>query len=424
MPATVPNGGTYTLEIDTGFDFDSFRLDNATKGVLDNTTYTLGPNSTFADVTEYVKRIDYRRGRHRPTDQFGAGTMTVIIDDELAGGALSPYDPGSPYYDPDNNQPGIAPMRAIRLKRDTDLLFVGVINNYDYQFEMSGDNTIILQCVDGFYQMSQAVLDEWNVVAETSGQRLASLLDLPEVDLFPGALRNIDTGTVNLGHAAAYTVPAGTNALVYAQQINSTAEFGRIFMARDGVFTFQPRIGNTLSGPVIQFSDTNPLQAKYNDIQIEFDASNVVNRAVVTGLDGDTATSQDLASQATYFIQTTAITNSLLHEQTEIDDAAAYLIEGQPSPRFTSVQSPFLMLTNSQRTAAATVDIGDTISVSKTVTGVGSIAEELSVEGIDGTITFDTGHTIRFWTSPTTVVYELILDDPVYGVLDADNGLG
>lgn len=424
MPATVPNGGTYTLEIDTGFDIGSFRLDDPVKGVLDNTDYLLGPTTTFADVTEYVKRIDYRRGRHRPTDQFGAGTMTVVIDDELAGGALSPYDVGSPYYDPDNNQPGIAPMRAIRLKRGTEYLFTGIINTFDYQFEMSGDNTVILQCVDGFYQLSQAVLAEWNVTPETSGQRIDSMLDLPEVNLFPGALRDIDPGTVNLGHDAAYTVPAGTNALVYAQQINQTAEFGRLFMAADGVLTFQKRIGVTLSGPVIEFSDVNPLQAKYNDIQIEFDASNVVNRAVVTALDGDTGLADDLASQAQYFIQTTSITNSLLHEQTELDDAALYLINGQPSPRFTSVQTAFLMLTNGQRDAVAAVDIGDTISVSKTVTGVGSIAEELSVEGIDGTITFDTGHTVRFWTSPTTVAYELILDDPIYGVLDANNVLG
>jgi len=423
MPATVVNSGSYTLEIDTGYDYLAFTLDDPLKGILDNSTYVLGPTQTFADVTTFVKRIDYRRGRHRPTDQFSAGTMTVVLDDELAGGALSPYDPGSPYYDPANNQPGIAPMRAIRLKRDSTYIFTGIINNFDYQFEMSGDNQVILQCVDGFYQLSQAVLDQWNVTTETSGERLESLLDLPEVNLFPGALRDIDPGTVNLGHDSAYTVPAGTNALTYAQQINYTSEFGRLFMASSGVFTFQPRIGSTLSGPVIEFSDTNPLQAKYNDVQIEFDASNVVNRAVVTGLDGDIGLAEDLTSQATYFIQGRNIGNSLLHDQNELDDAATYLLQGTPEPRFTSVQTEFLMLTTGQRDDAVTVDIGDTIYVSKQVTGVGSIGEELSVEGIDGSIQFDRGHTIRFWTAPTTVVYVLELDSPVYGFLD-QNVLG
>jgi hypothetical protein len=424
MPASVITAGTYTVEIDTGFDFQSFRLDDATKGVLNNTEYTLGPNTTFADVTEYVKRVEYRRGRQRPTDQFSAGTMLVVLDDELAGGALSPYDPGSPYYDPDNNQPGIAPMRRIRLLRGTEPLFVGVIQNFNYQFEMDNDNLVLLQCVDGFYQLSQAVLDEWNVTSQTSGQRIDSLLDLPEVDLFPGAERDIDLGTVNLGHDAAYTVPAGTSALAYASQINSTAEFGRLFVARDGVLTFQPRIGNTLSGPALEFSDVNPLKAKYNDIQIEFDASNVVNRAVVTGLDGDTGVADDLPSQATYFIQTTSITNSLLHEQTELDDAATYLLNPLPEPRFTSIQTAFYLLTNTQKDAAAIVDIGDTIEVSKTVTGVGNVAEELSVEGIDATITFDTGHTIRYWTAPTTVVELLVLDSLENGTLDDNNVLG
>jgi hypothetical protein len=274
--------------------------------------------------------------------------------------------------------------------------------------------------VDGFYQLSQAVLNQWNVTAETSGERLESLLDLPEVNLFPGALRDIDPGTVNLGHDSAYTVPAGTNALTYAQQINYTSEFGRLFMAAGGVLTFQPRIGSTLSSPVIEFSDTNPLQAKYNDVQIEFDASNVVNRAVVTGLDGDIGLAEDLASQASYFIQGRNIGNSLLHDQNELDDAATYLLQGIPEPRYTSVQTEFLMLTNTQKTAAVSVDIGDTIYVSKQVTGVGSIAEELSVEGIDGSIQFDRGHTIRFWTAPTTVVYIMTLDDPNYGILNVN----
>jgi hypothetical protein len=80
------------------------------------------------------------------------------------------------------------------------------------------------------------------------------VLDLPEVD-FPAGARAIATGTVNLGHDSAYTVPAGTNALQYLTQINETAEFGRLFMSRAGVLTFQERIGTTLSAPVAEFHD-------------------------------------------------------------------------------------------------------------------------------------------------------------------------
>jgi hypothetical protein len=423
MATPVVQSGDYLIELDTGFIQDGFTLDDATKGVLNNSQYVLDGTTQFADITQWCQRVTYRRGRRLDTDQFGPGTMTVVLDDTLAGGILSPYDTSSPYYDVANDEPGLAPLRVIRLSRQGTYLFVGNVVNYDYQFQLGGSNIVNILAADGFYKLAQCYLDEWNVTTETSGERLESLLDLPEVALFPGALRNIATGTVNLGHDAAFTVPVGTNALQYAQQINQTAEFGRLFMDRTGVFTFQERIGTTLSAPVVEFDDQGTHLA-YNDLEIEFDASHVVNRASVTSLDGDTGTDNDLASQSTYFIQTRAITSSLLHDQGELDTAAAYLLVPDPSPRFTSVATNFALLTSLQRDAVALVDIGDTITIEKDVLGFGPLAEELAVEGIDAVIDFAQGHTVRFYTSPTTVVFQLILDDPVYGVLDSTNVLG
>jgi hypothetical protein len=423
MATPVVQSGDYLIELDTGFLQDAFTLDDATRGVLNNTNYVLDGTTQFADITQWCKQVTYRRGRRLDTDQFGPGTMTVVLDDTLAGGILSPYDTSSPYYNPANNQPGLAPLRAIRLSREGAYLFVGVVVNYDYQFQLGGNNLVNILAADGFYKLAQCYLDELNVTPETSGERLETILDLPEVALFPGALRNVATGTVNLGHDAAFTIPQGTNALQYAQQINQTAEFGRLFMDRTGVFTFQERIGTTLSGPVVDFDDQGA-QTPYNDLEIEFDASHVVNRAAVTSLDGDTGTDDDAASQTEYFIQTRAITSSLLHDQGELDAAATYLLVPNPQPRFTSVATNFALLTSLQRDAVALIDIGDTIAIEKDVLGFGPLTEELAVEGIDAVINFAQGHTVRFYTSPTTVVFALILDDPVYGVLDSANVLG
>jgi hypothetical protein len=52
------------------------------------------------------------------------------------------------------------------------------------------------------------------------------------------------------------------------------------------------------------------------------------------------------------------------------------------------------------------------------------IGSELSVEGIYAVIDVARGHTLTFYTAPTTIVYLFTLDDPVYGVLDAANVLG
>ena len=429
MPGVaVVNSGNYDLKIGTGFTVNAFTLDNATSGVLDNTTFVLDGDSEFADVMDSVTNINVRRGRRDVGDQFSAGTMTFTIQD--VDGIFNPFDQNSPYYDTPQSKPGLAPLREVQLIRydNTDspeFLFSGYVVNYDYNFALGGLDTVTVYCADQFYLLAQTYLDELNVTAETSGERIETVLDLPEVD-FPAAARDISTGTVNLGHDSVYTVPAGTNVLQYLTQINETAEFGRLFMSRDGVLTFQDRIGTTLSAPVADFKDDGT-NYKYDGVGISFEADSVINRAVVTGLDGDTYTASDAGSIAEYFIQTASITNSLLHEAASIQAAAEYLLNPEPEPRYTSVATQYLMLTTGQKDTLATVDIGDTISVEKTFpsgSGTTQLAQNLAIEGIEHRLDFNTGHRVLYSTSPTTIVFELILNDAVYGTLDELNALG
>jgi hypothetical protein len=429
MPGVaVVNSGNYDLKIATGFTVNAFTLDNVTSGVLNNTEFVLDGDSEFADVMASVTNINVKRGRRDVGDQFSAGTMTFTIQD--VDGVFNPFDQSSPYWDTPQAKPGLAPLREVQLIRydntdNPEFLFSGYVVNYDYNFALGGLDTVTVYCADQFYLLAQTYLDELNVTPETSGERIETVLDLPEVD-FPAGARDISTGTVNLGHDAAYTVPAGTNVLQYLTQINETAEFGRLFMSRDGVLTFQDRIGTTLIAPVADFHDDGT-GYKYDGVGISFEADSVVNRAVVTGLDGDTYTASDSGSIAEYFIQTESITNSLLHEAAAIQAAAEYLLNPEPEPRYTSVATKYLMLTTAQKDTLATVDIGDTISVEKTFpsgSGTSQLAQELSVEGIEHRLDFNTGHRILYSTSPTTIVYELILDDAVYGTIDEDNVLG
>jgi hypothetical protein len=393
-----------------------------------NSNFVLDGTTEFADVLDSVTNINVRRGRRDVGDQFSAGTMTFTIQD--VDGIFNPFDQNSPFYDTPQAKPGLAPLREVRLIRysSTDVpesLFSGYVVNYDYNFALGGLDTVTVYCADQFYLLAQTFLDTFNVTPETSGERIETVLDLPEVD-FPAGARNIATGTVDLGSVGAYTVPEGTNVLQYLTQINETAEFGRLFMSRAGVLTFQNRIGNTLSAPVAAFHDDGT-NFKYDGVGISFEADSVVNRAVVSGLSGSSHTATDPASIATYFIQTVSITDSLLHNAGQIQDAAEYLLNPEPEPRYTSVATKYLMLTTAQKDTLATVDIGDTISVEKTFasgTGTTQLAQELSVEGIEHRLDFSTGHSVLYSTAPTTIVYELILDDAIYGVLDAENVLG
>jgi hypothetical protein len=429
MPGVaVLDSGNYDLQIETGFIVNRFILDDVTAGVLNNTLFVLDGNTEFADVMASCTNVTVRRGRRDVGDQFSAGTMTFTIQD--VDGIFNPFDDNSPYYDTPLSKPGLAPMRKVQLIRydqtdSPEYLFSGYVVNYDYNFALGGLDTVTVYCADQFYLLAQTFMDQLNVVAETSGERIETVLDLPEVD-FPALQRNIATGTVNLGHVGAYTVPAGTNVLQYITQINQTAEFGRLFMSRDGVLTFQERIGDTLTPPVASFNDDNT-GTVYDQLGISFEADQVVNRAVVAGLSGTSSTASNAGSIATYFIQNTSILDSLLHDASEIQDAALYLLNPLPEARFTSVGTQFLMLTDTEKDTLATIDIGDTIAIEKTFqsgAGTTQLTQDLSVEGIEHYLNFASGHRVMYSTSPTVVLYELILDDLLYGTISTINALG
>ena len=419
MATSVIASGDYELFIDTGFQLDAFTLDDAVKGVLDNTQYVLDGTTEFAPMMQYSKSISINRGRREIGDQFSAGTMSFTLDDNLAGGILNPLYTSSPFVDP-AGQFTLAPLRRVSFGRYNSAntfveLFAGQIVNYDYAYELGGNNTVTVYCADDFYLLAQTSMDEFNVSEELSSARLSAILDLPEV-AYPVASRDISTGTQTLGGAAAYTIANGTNVKAYIDQIQA-AEQGRIFMSRTGVLNSDPRIGNTLSGSVADFHDDGT-NIPYNSLAITYNADQIVNRASVQHLGATSPeVADDLASQVKYLIQTVSITDSLLHNDAAAATLASYLLVGEPDATFTGVQTDYLMLTTAQRETLALVDIGDTITITNTIAG-GEVAQELSVEGVEHRIDFVTGHRVTYYTAPTVIVYELILDNLIFGKLD------
>jgi len=425
VTATVVQSGDYKLEIDTGAPVRGFRLDDAVRGVLDGTTFVLDGLTDFADVTDGVKGIRIKRGRRDIKDQFGAGTMTFLLDDTAAGGVFNPFASDSPYYDPDNVKPGLAPMRLVRLYREAELLFVGRIIDYNYNFGLDGDDTVSVTCADDFYLLAQTVTDTTSLSKQFSGARISTVLDLTEVNYPSGAARSIATGTVEIGGGGGYNLELGQVVLDYLQLVNN-AEQGRLFIDREGVLVFQNRVGATLSSPVANFKDDGA-QYPYRNVDISFGADKVVNLVYVSTINNKSASASNAASQTEYFIQSIAVTGSLLDTDTAAQDLADYLLSPQPEATFTAIEVAFAQLTDAQRDVVATIDVGNTISIQKQfINGdtLSDISQELAVEGVEHYIDTAGGHVARFYTSPTTIVYQLILDDPVYGVLDALNVLG
>jgi len=425
----VIGSGNYDLEIDTGYLWDAFTLDDTLKGELNNTEYVLDGVSQYATVMDGTIGLTAKRGRQNTGDQFAYGTMSFTLNDTYADGVFNPFDTTSPYYDPANDQPGLAPLRQVRFSRYDSLnvkkyLWVGYIVNYDYTFTLGGLDTVTVNCADFSYQLGQTFLAEWNVTEELSSTRFGNLLDLPEV-AYTGS-RSIETGVATLGGAAAWTVANGTSVAAYANKINE-AEQGRIFVDREGTMTFQKRLGTTLGVPVAEFHDDNT-NIGYSAIDISFQADTVVNRASIQHAGATSPeVAEDLASQALYLVQTQSITDSLLHNDAAALTLAQYLISPDPEARFNFLGTEFPGLSTADQETLALLDVGDLINIQKSITtsaGPTQFAQNLTIEGLEHRLTLSAGHAVTYYTAPTTIVYELILDDIVYGTLDEENVLG
>lgn len=430
---TIPNAGTYDLLVDVGFLVDGFTLDDPVKGVLDSTQYVLDGTTSFASVAEGTTNVYVKRGREDEGDAITNGIMTFTLNDTLADGVFNPFDddPSNPYYDQAAGTPGLAPGRAVKLVRYNasnvaQTIFSGFVVNYDYQFTLGGLDTVTVFCVDNMYRLAQTFITGHNPTKEFTGARINAILDRTGVNYPTGAARNIATGTVELGGGSQYAIAEGTNVKAYFDFITYSAERGRIFIDRDGVLVSQDRIGAVKGAPDLYFKDDST-GAKYNDLEISFQAEDIINRVAITPAGGTQQLANDTASQTEFFIKALYIDGSLLHDNSAALTLANYLLEPTAEPRFTSVSTFYGTLTTSQRDSAAILDIGDYIAIQKSILVGGSptqLAQDLTVEGVEHRIDFDRGHTSRYFTAVATVIYDLILDDPVYGTMDSFNVLG
>jgi hypothetical protein len=417
MPgANVITGGTYLLELSSGYDSSAFYLDDS---LLDGPAVLDGDGEDYNDITDVVQQITISRGRHKPLDVFGPGTMAVSISVPVGNRTYDPFNTSSVYYNTFTEQPGLAPLRPIRLSRNGEYLFTGLVTTFNQTYNMAGMTTYSIFAADNTYVLAQGFLPETVTTSQTSSARITAVLSAAT---YTGATSLTASPTATLG---AYTIPSGTNVNAYINRIQQ-AEQGRIFCDRANVLTAQERIGTTLAAATATFDDTGTA-TPYDSIFVEFDQQSVVNNADVTIESGGTLqNATNAASISQYFTQTESITDSLLSTDGQAATLASYLLYPNPRPRFTSVSTTFASLSDAQKTALAPIEIGDTVQATKTfTTGTPlSVTQDLSVEGIDHVIDMNTGHRMTLWTSATTVLSNLVLDDITYGIINSTNALG
>jgi hypothetical protein len=140
----------------------------------------LDGTTNFAGVLDGCTNVSVRRGRQDQGDQFAPGTMSSRCSTPQAFSIL--LISKAHIGDETTAQPGLAPLRRVKLQRydatnTAQDIFNGYIINYDYNFALGGLDTVTVFCADQFYLLAQTVMDEFNVSEEltSTGLRLCSI---------------------------------------------------------------------------------------------------------------------------------------------------------------------------------------------------------------------------------------------------------
>lgn len=422
MATVMPWGETITVLMELGFPVNPFTLDDASLGVLDGEGYLDG-TLLGDDVASYCQNISITRGRTDPFAAMPAGQATISLFDTER--RFDPTNEDSPYWDPISQRSGVQPRRKITIKSGTTTLFVGRILDIDLSYEPGKTtdlSTTTISAIDDFSLLGQAVIEtNLTPTQELSSARLSYLLNLPEV-AWSGST-SIETGMITLG---AYQIDAGTNALDYASQI-ALAEQGFFFMDRAGVLTFTKKTGNVFpTGLAAQFSDESGTDIKFSSLGITYGQENFYNKVIASRAGGSPQVADDSGSQSEFGIKSLDLNDLLV----DADSTALSIAEGirdqygEPTFRFDSLGVIVSANNAGIRQTLAELDLSDIIQIERNYqTGTpAQVVKYQRVERMNRVIT-PSNHRLELTLSDAALVFQFVLNDPEFGVMDSTNAL-
>jgi len=334
----------------------AFVLDSATRGVLDNTEFTLGGERYF-DITPRLVTTTVRRGKNNALDRIDAGIVTITVDN--SDREFDPLYQDGPYFGQ------LVPRRSVRVSANDQPVFLGFIDDFDIQYEPGKQSVVQIQVSDALSVLANSGLEEFTPDSELSGARINTVLDRPEVD-WPTELRDIDPGNSVMLDA---DVAEGTGTLEYLQLV-ANSEFGTLFLAKDGKITYRERnaVPNT---PNIVFSDEIVSGAytgiQFADVNIVYGSENLYNRISLANADliPEQAFAEDADSQALYGPRVLDQSGLLIQDPAQLQFLADYLLARykEPQYRFETVTVVMDTISEANQDAVLDLEIGDIVLV-------------------------------------------------------------
>ena len=406
-----------TVKVELGVDLgtrdpSTFILDNATRGVLDNTSFTLS-GDRFFDITDRLVSVGTQRGKSQALDRIDAGNLNIVLDnyDRL----FDPLYAAGFYFGQ------LIPGKQIRISCNDYPVIWGFIDDIDITYEPSSRSVVTMKAVDGLSDLASNNLPEVFTAVELSGARVNRILDLPEV-AWPSAQRSIDTGNSEFSDT---DVTEGTQALSYLQLI-ATSEAGEVFVSKDNKFIFKAR--NSPPGVIdLVFTDESSIPGftviPFSELSVVYGSEELYNRVVISNDQAipDEVIAEDATSQLIYGPRSYTQTGLLNNSVTELTYLADFLLTRfkEPQYRFDSLSVVLDTLSEAQQNQVLDLEIGDVVQVKFTPSGIPPAIEQyVKVIGI--------GHGWSASEKRITLSLErldfsiFILDDAVFGVLDDD----
>jgi hypothetical protein len=334
----------------------AFVLDNETRGVLDNTEFTLG-GDRFFDITPRLVTTTVRRGKNNALDRIDAGITTIVVDN--SDREFDPLYENGPYFGQ------LVPRRSVRVSANDLPVFVGFIDDFDIQYEPGKQSVVQIQVSDAFSVLANSGLEEFTPESELSGARINTVLDRPEV-AWPEELRDIDPGNSVMLDS---DVAEGTGTLEYLQLV-SDSEFGTLFLAKDGKIAYRernavPNIPDLVFSDEIESGEYTGIQ--FADVNIVYGSENLYNRITLENADlfPEQAFAEDANSQILYGPRTLTQSGLLIQDPDQLEFLAEFLLARykEPQYRFETVTVVMDTLTEANQDAVLDLEIGDIVLV-------------------------------------------------------------
>ena len=388
---------------------------------LDARVYLTEPTTgDQIEVTSKVASVNITRGKSRQLDYYEPGSVNVVLFN--FDRSFDPLNETSSY------EPFVYPKRGVNITSGGASIYDGLIDDWSFTYDPNGESYASLAATEQSGLLANMYMFGTSYPQELSGSRVDKVLDNSGVAWSTGfGDRLIDDGTQTL---SAQTVGAGTNALEYLRQIETSEQgalfyspknFGLVFKDNNHSLTSSSTYELFADDGTINYSfGTGRPSIKYDYIDVTYTSQLMYNSITVNSYDGiNYVMATNAASQTTYGVNGLDVDNVLYTSTNRLSSLGTLLIKkyALPEYRINSIRVNYYAQDAITQQRLAALELNDFAKIKFKPNGIGtSIESVVQIIGLSHDITPGEHYmTIQF---DSIKIPYLVLNDTEFGKLD------